>query len=191
MMLRHKLLWGLYSVIGVLVVAWIGTYIWVLTAVDIVDHPLANLSVYPIACTTRGCVTTKTLLEYHKIALAFSAASLVDAPSLEKSFTTIVRRNLAAHAFVQSPATPANAKRYREEILHITTEEQLRATLDMSLEDYDTQVIIPFLQQEALREERSAESPEELYSILSSERYVIVLPFHYKWDKTTGSVVRR
>lgn len=190
-MIRKLLIRGFFILLGVVAAAWVGTWVWLVTSKDILNHPLASLPIYPLACTTRGCITSASTLNFHQRAVAFSFASLTDAPTFEESLSTVIRRHLAKEAFLRSPVTLADAKRYREEILHITSEDKIKEVASMSVAQYDEDVLVPFLQQEALRQQHSVESTEELYGILSSQRRVFLLPYYFRWDTDRGQVVSK
>ncbi len=188
---KKKLGIGAAAIIGLPAVTWLVLWIWLLSAKQPLQHPLASYPLWPVACSTRGCVTSSSWLLQHQLQLAFAQALYQDMPSPEKSLTTAVRQHILAQAFLRSPVTVSEAKRYREEVLHISDREQLKNILDLPLADYDTNVILPLLQQEALRQERKTESREELYGQLSKERLIILLPFQLRWNKDSGEAVRR
>lgn len=176
-------------VVGVVLAVVVSGAIWLYRSDDVLGHPLANVSFWPIACTTRGCVSVGQLK--HQVGLDQSFASLleVESPTVASSFTTVVRRHVVEHAFLRSPVTLADARRYREEVLHISEAGSLPDTLT-SLEEYDELVILPFLQQEALREQHSTESMEELYGQLANDRRVWVFPIAYSWESERGAIVK-
>lgn len=151
----------------------------------------AGVGPWPVACTTRGCVTTTSWQEFHRLHTLFAEAVEQPAPSEEEALTAILRRDLVEAAQLRTPVTPADARRYREEILRFRDEALLAETLGLTLAEYDEAVILPFLQQEALKAELAVESTEELYQQLAAERWVAVLPFGLKWDKNSGMVVSR
>jgi len=188
-MKRKSLLTILGAILLAIILIWLGGWLWLLAASNTLQNPLARWPVFPVACTTRGCITSATWLQHHQRAAAFSTASLVDIPGPTESFTTIVRHHLLTHATVQAPATLADAGRYREEVLHLNSQEQLDDIFPVSLDEYDRQVILPFLQQEGLRQLHKVETTEELYRILSQQRRVIILPFQYTWNPDQGAVI--
>lgn len=178
------------SVVGVLIFIWLGLYIWLLTMQNPLNHPLVGMPLWPIACTTRGCVTSSTWATYHELMNTFARISEQTEPNPEASFTTAVRRHLVSNAFLQSPVTLQDARRYREEILKLTRDDQLQGVVPVTLTTYDQEVVLPLLQQEALRQQNSVESTEELYSTLTQDRPVLILPFVFQWDGNAGSIVR-
>lgn len=146
---------------------------------------------WPVACTARGCTSHKTWSKQIKIDAQFARATKQAIPPREVSLTTIVRRHLVENALPRTPATLADARRYREEILHLKDEAAVQQISGLTLEEYDTFVILPFLQQAALQQQHKAETPEELYIILSREHFVLILSWRLKWDKESGRVVAR
>jgi len=188
---RKKISIGLGSVLAAAVIIYIGGLIWLLASDSVLQHPLAKYPLWPVGCTSRGCVTSASWVNQHNLHLHFAATASIEAPTPEQTLTTLMRRHIINHAFLRSPVTPADAQKYREAVLNIRTQEQLKKLVDVSLADYDRQVIIPFLQQEALRQQNKAESAADLYKQLGQERLVIMLPFHLRWDKDSGQVIRR
>lgn len=183
--------WGIGGATVFLFVAYIGTLLSVILSADPLNHPLAQWPIWPVACTTRGCITTASWGEEQKIAAAYATATVTQTPPLQASLTTLIRKHLAEHAFLRSPVKASDVQRYREDILHIVKESDLQRYVPLTLLEYDRQVLTPFLQQEALIAQDSAESPEDLYSSLSQERPVILLLSHFRWDTDTGSAQSR
>lgn len=190
--MNQKLSWvlGLVSLLTILL-GLSGSWLVVLGRRSIPDDRLSTFLPWPVACTPRGCVTTREWREQIRVSDAFAASAAGEPQTQEAALTSVVRRHLVENAFVRSPVTAADARRYREEILHLKDEALLQESVGMTAAEYDQQIITPFLQQAALQQQRKAESISELYAGLSSERFVLVLPFHFRWDKDTGSVVRR
>ena len=175
----------------VMATAALAGWISVLAAGRPAAHTFAKMGPWPVACTTRGCVTTTAWREFHRLNVLFTQAVEIDEPSDSESLTAVLRRGLVEAAQLRTPVTPADARRYREEILRFRDEALLNETLGLTLAEYDEEVILPFLQQEALKTELAVESTEELYQQLAQERWVIILPFGLKWDKKSGMVVSR
>lgn len=121
----------------------------------------------------------------------FANLSEREQPPIAQSLTTLTRQHLAHWSQLKSPVTIAAATRYREEILNATDETLIRQTTGMSVADYDKLVILPYLEQESLRAARRAESPDDLYKQLASERWLVVLPWHLKWDRGEGKVLKK
>lgn len=183
---KTAIIWGvvLGSVIGIAVC----TSVWFYTSPDVRNHPLAFLAYWPVACSTRGCVTLASWEEQILLDSGFSAIVGSDPVPARDSLTTAIRRHVVGNAFLRSPVTDTDARRYREEVLHISDIDFLADTSVTSLEEYDELVILPFLQQEALREQYSVETVAELYAQLTNERAVVVLPRNYWWDRESGTV---
>ena len=103
----------------------------------------------------------------------------------------MARHHLVAHASLQVPVTLGDARRYRTDILQATDESLALETLGLSLAQYDKLVLLPLLTQEALRQERLAESLDDLFHLLAQERLMAALPAELQWDSTNASVIRR
>lgn len=174
-----------------LVLSFLGGWGWVLGSQEPLKNPIAKAFPWPVTCTARGCVTTDAWARQGRLSAQFAASVQEEGPSETESLTTVLRRHMLEHAFVVKPVTAADARRYREEILHLKDDALLQKSVGITAEEYDRLVIIPFLQQAALQQERKAESADELYGALAQERLVIVLPFSLRWDKDTGSVVEK
>lgn len=155
------------------------------------NHPLAHWPIFPLACTTRGCITSAGWLTQHQITLAFNEATAQSNPTPEQTLTTTIRKHLVEHAFLRSPVSDTDVDRYRRDILHAVSDESIQNYVHVSIADYDDLVVRPFLQQEALRFQHKVESTEELYKILTSERPVLFLLFAYRWDPDSGSAAAR
>lgn len=166
-------------------------WLYVLASDNLPNGRLATFLPWPVACTMRGCVNTQQWERQQQIAERFAASVQTEAASPEELLTTMVRRHCLAQAFLASPVTPADARRYREEILHFKDEAKLQEVAGLTFAEYDKLVIMPFLQQAALQQQRKVETVDELYASLAQERFVLVLPFHYRWDKEKGRVVSR
>ncbi len=189
-MSRKITFWSLL-VIGIAAVLWLISWLLVLSSNEPINSPLSRIPVWPVACTSRGCITSAGWLAVHRPVVGFAQATKQPVPSSRQTFTTAIRQHLVEHAFLQSPITLADARRYREEVLRITNSDQIKEIIGQPLEYYDEHAILPFLQQEALKQQRKVESTQELYSLLAKERIVIVLPFGYGWDKEKGETIKK
>lgn len=145
----------------------------------------------PAACSTRGCVTRQTWERQQAAASQFAQATNSQAPTPAEALTTLIRQHLVRYAVVQSPVSLVDAARYREEILNLKETGQLQGALSLSLAEYDERIILPFLQQEALRAQYKVESTDELYAALGRERHIFLFLRNFKWDKSTGKVVAK
>ena len=190
--LTQRAAWVAVAMAGALIAAAIGFWAAaVLFPRDPLSSRLAERFPWPVACSTRGCITTKSWEQHWLARQAFAKAAGAAAPTSREALITVVRHHLVRHAFLRVPVTADDAARYREEVLGLTDEAAVQETVDLTLADYDTQVLLPLLQQEALRQERSIESLDELFTILAQERPVVVLPLHLKWNKDTATVEER
>ena len=186
--MSHKY-WIVFAVIVALpVIIGLGVWLWLLASPDPLNHPLASVFPWPVACSTRGCVTSTAWHTHTQARVAFAAATQQDQPTSAQTLETLIRHHLSQHALVRSPVTMADVRRYREEILNIKDDKSVNDVTGLNLADYDTQVILPFLQQEALRQQRKVESASELYVGLAKDRAIFILPFGLAWDKTKASV---
>jgi len=185
--MKHRYFFFLLPIGAVVLLA--AGWAWVLAAPNPLAAPVAGWLPWPVVCSTRGCITTRTWQRQQTAIQVFAAAAKKDAPSPEQSLTTLARQHLAHYSQLKSPVTPADAVRYREEILNAKNEAQVREATGLSLADYDRFIIIPFLEQESARQQRRAESAEDLYRQLAGERWIFALPFHLTWDKQEAKVV--
>ena len=190
-MQRSTLFLRIGIVAGLFIALWFGLWAWLLFTQDPLRHPLARTPLFPIACTTRGCITSTSWLQQHQLTTQFNAATLLDTPAPEETLTTVIRDHLLRHATVRPAVTIEGAARYREEILHITSVDDLPDTISLSLEEYDEMIVLPFLQQEGLRQLHLVESTEELYEILTKQRPVLLLLFNYHWNSARGAATTR
>jgi len=84
-----------------------------------------------------------------------------------------------------------DARRYREEVLQAKDPEQIERATGLTIPQYDKLVVLPLLQQEAVRLERSADNYEILFADLAKDRPIVILAWPYRWDGETGSVAVR
>lgn len=186
---QRILVYGLMIFVVAPLIIWLIAYSSILFSSNILEHPLARIPLFPVLCSSRGCVTTATWVTNHTIQVAFAEATETDAPSLLNSLTTVARQHLVTHASLRVPVTTGDARRYRTDILQATDESLTLETLGLSLADYDQIVILPLLQQEALRQERLAESLDDLFRLLAQERYIGIPPLTLQWDSSAAQVV--
>jgi len=144
--------------------------------------------VWPLACSTRGCVTTADWARQFETAKRFAVFTGGAEQTPAQALTSTIRQHLLSHAFFKSPVTVADAKRYRQEILNVQKTDFLKTNLGLSAEEYDQYVILPFLEQQALLEQYKVETTDELYKLLAQERFLVLFTWHYKWDRGTGNV---
>jgi hypothetical protein len=180
---------GIAVILGLVVVLalWGGLFL----RRETLNFWLARQVPWPIACSLRGCVTTITWEKHWQVRKMFAETAEQPVPTQAQALTTLVRQHLVKHAFLRVPVSKQDAVRYREEILNAREEPAVFEATGLTLDDYDMFVILPLLQQEALRQERSVESLGELFTLLASERPLVVLSWPLKWDKETATVVER
>ncbi|MCE9643524.1 MAG: hypothetical protein K8Q97_04430 [Candidatus Andersenbacteria bacterium] len=151
-------------------------------------HSISKAFPWPIACSTRGCITSQEWSHQRAYDIAFAAATGKTMPSDAATLTTIIRRHLITHAEIQSPISLQDAVRYRTAILHTTDISTLRPLGITSFADYDSNIILPFLEQEALMKQRNITNTDDLYKDLAHQRTIILLLFHYHWNIDRGEV---
>lgn len=166
----------------------VGIWIWFLSMLTPFEYIWAQVGPWPIACSTRGCVTTRDWARQFEVTQKFSALTGSPDQTAEEALTSAIRQHLLRHAFFKSPVTEVQARRYREQVLNVNKAEFLQDSLGVTAEEYDRYVILPFLEQEALRAQNKVESTEELYAGLSQERFILFLPWKYTWDSGKGTV---
>lgn len=168
-------------------IAVIGIWIYTLSFSN-PSHGLSKAFPWPIACSTRGCITSQEWSHQRAYDVAFAAATGKLMPSDAATLTTIMRRHLIAHAAIQSPISLQDAVRYRTAILHTTDIATLRPLGITSFADYDSNIILPFLEQEALMKQRNITNIDDLYKDLAHKRTIFLLLFHYRWNIDRGEV---
>lgn len=173
---------GLALVVAVPILLLLGTWLWFLFSPNTLIYTLAQKEPWPVACSTRGCVTTQDWARQYVLAEQYATVAGGNRQTSAEALTTVIHHHLLAHAFFKSPVTLADARRYREEVLNVHQNEAIKNVVGVSANDYDQYVILPFLEQEALRQEYKVESTEELYTLLSKERFVVSLLRHYRWN---------
>jgi hypothetical protein len=162
-----------------------GLIAWTYVSRDMLGVPLARMLPWPVSCSTRGCITTRAWANQVERAENIARATKYEIPTQKQVLNTLIRQHLAHFGQLRSPIGIKEAQRYRRDILNMPDEKVAQAA-GLSPYEYDQYFIVPFLEQESLRQERSAESVDELYRLLAGERYVFVLPAHLKWDRSEG-----
>jgi hypothetical protein len=107
------------------------------------------------------------------------------------SLTSGVRYLLAEGEVQGTLPTLTEAARYRQDILNLTDENLLQRYTGFTAADYDRYVLLPFLYQEMVRQQRSVASPEALYHDLAQEQRVIILSRALIWDTDKAAVISR
>lgn len=183
------------SVVGIILllvfVSATSMWIFLLLSKSPLENSLSSLFPWPIACSARGCITTMSWAQQYTLSQAFAQLTSTGRPSPEQSLTSALRRHIVENAFLRSPVTMGDAKRYRNDILNVKEDNSLKNIVGSGVDEYDQFVIVPFLQQEALRTQYHVESTEELYKQLNKEHPVILLLFKYRWDKEKGMAVEK
>lgn len=185
---------AIYILGGILLLAFLsltGLFVYVLSSTNPAEHSWIGSNPWPIACSTKGCMTTQDWARQYTLAQSFATLTGAPKQTPTEAFTTVIRQHLLAHAFLKSPITKAEAKRYREQVLRISDDRFLNSTLGLSADEYDRYVIMPFLQQEALRKTKELKDSTALYVALSKERFILLLPWHFTWDTDKGIVTAR
>lgn len=182
--LRAIALWVGLLLVTILLLSWAA----VLASADSAHHALAKLFPWPVVCTTRGCVSSKAWVNLHELQTKFSQKTSDQKATSEQALTTLVRQNLVSSATLRSSVTLADAAKYRQDILHLTDEAQIKELTNLSADEYDKKITLPFLQQEALRQQMKVESLNELYIQLSKDRWIFVLPTKLYWNYKKGEV---
>lgn len=187
----RRIVLGLTVIILLPVVSVLALWGWVLSSDETLSNPVASYAGWPVACSVRGCITTKTWQSHYRTRQAFAKAVEQEAPQPVEALTTLLRQHLVEHAFLRTPVTVREAARYREEILGARDENQILLASGLTVEEYDQLVILPLLQQEALKQQNSVESSQELYHLLAADRSIVVLPWRLRWDSERAEVVPR
>jgi len=171
------------------IVLWGGSYIWILSSADILEHPLASLPMWPAVCSTSGCITTATWVKQHDVQVMFAQATESEDPSTADSLTTTVRQYLVRKAYLRLPVTVEDARRYRERVLQLENEALIMDSTGLTASEYDSMVILPLLQQEAFRQEHSFLELDEVFDFLAKERTIVIPLWRYAWNAETASIV--
>lgn len=147
-----------------------------------------TFSLWPIACSPRGCIAKSDWARQRTYDVAFAHETGKSFPSEASTLTTLIRRHLITHATLQSPISSQDVVRYRTAILHTTDVSVLQPLGISSFAEYDTNIILPFLEQEALMKQRNIANTDDLYKDLAHQRAIILLLFHYHWNIDRGEV---
>jgi hypothetical protein len=187
--MRRRAAWlvliGAALVIMVAAGLWSGT---VLFPKEPLLTPLAPRFPWPVVCSLRGCITTTAWQQHWVARRAFAEAAGETPPAPLEALTTLARQHLVRHSFLRVPVEQQDAVRYREEVLGLRDEAAVREATGLTLNEYDTAVLLPLLQQEAVRQERTIESLDELFATLARERLLVALPWHLKWNREAARV---
>jgi len=170
---------------------WILLWISITLSRDVYQHQLSESGLWPIICSTRGCVTTSGWHKHYRARQVFARETGQTAPTPEEALTTLARQYLVDKALGDSPVTLASARRYREEVLQAKDEDKILKATGLNLDDYDELVILPLLKQEVLRQRKKSANLEEMFGQLAKERKLWVLPVGLVWDKETAEVKQK
>lgn len=173
------------------VLFWLLLWASILLSSSVYTHSLSKTGLWPIICSTRGCVTTSSWHKHYQARLVFAKAIEGETPSPEEALTTLARQHLVNKAIANWPVTIREARRYREEVLQVRDETKILETTGMAIDDYDKFVILPLLKQEVLREQMDITEFDELFKKLAADRDLWALPRGLKWDKETATVVKQ
>ncbi len=149
----------------------------------------SSLFPWPIACSWRGCITSKEWVLQRSYDVAFAKQTNKSQPTEAETLTTILRRHIISHASLASPVSIKDAVRYRTAILRNTEIDTLKPLGIASFPEYDSMVILPFLQQEALMQQRDIKNAKDLYADISKHRSLFLLLFQYQWNIDKGKVI--
>lgn len=148
----------------------------------------ARIAPWPVACTTRGCVTTQQWARAKSLRQTFANTTGFERPADNAILTTLLRQHLVRYAQLRSTVTASAASRYREDVLNIASDEQLLKAAGLTLKEYDEKVIRPFLEEEGVRQARGIEKVEDLWPQLAQQRRVVLLLGRFKWNREAGAV---
>lgn len=162
-------------------------WLWLVLSPEPLNNPASQWLPWPIACSTRGCVTTRAWQRQWTLKQTFADKSKAEVGSANSALTTLIRQHLVRYATVKSNVTDRDAERYREEILNIKSPERVKDMTGLTLSQYDERVIKRFLEQENLRQERQV-SNDELFKQLAKERFVLILSFRLGWNRAEAKV---
>lgn len=173
------------------VVLWLLLWVSIMISRDVYQHKLSESGLWPIICSTRGCVTTSGWHKHYRARLVFARETKQSTPTPEEALTTLSRQHLVDKALGDSSITLGSARRYREEVLQAKDEQKIVKATGLSLNDYDSLVILPLLKQEMLRQRMKSETLEKMFEQLSMERRLWVLPRGLVWDKERAQVKQK
>lgn len=162
-----------------------------MVSTNIYQHNLSESGLWPIICSSRGCVTTSGWHKHYRARLVFARETKQSMPTPEEALTTLARQHLVDKALGDSSITLGSARRYREEVLQAKDEEKIMKATGLNLNDYDSMVILPLLKQEMLRQRMKGETLEKMFEQLAAERKLWVLPRGLVWDKETAEVKQK
>lgn len=168
-----------------------GSWVSILLSHNPVEHPLAHVFPWPVVCTTRGCITSRAWVRQQELVAAFVGAVGKPVPAPEEALTTLVRQHLVDKALVQKPVTLEDAARYRRDVLHLKDDTVTKQLSTLSLTDFDRFIVLPFLKQEAVRQQLKLEQHDNLFVHLASQRWFVVFPRTLVWDTVNAEIVRK
>lgn len=176
---------------GLILVLVIVLWVSVLFSKQPLRHPLISAFPWPIACSRRGCVSSRTWARLWQTQTTFAQTTDTAVPTEAQTLTTAVRRHLVQKALVRSSLSMADVRRYREEVLHLKDPAMAQEHTGLSLTQYDRFVLLPFLQQEELGQRQQVATLPDLFRQLSQERSVFILPRGLVWDIEKAEVVSK
>lgn len=145
----------------------------------------------PLACGTYGCIRATDAKAQRAYDDAFARSTATPAPSEQALLTTLMRRYLLTHAISSSRISVADVAQYRTDVLHVVDDSLVKGLGYVSLAEYDALVLVPFLTQQALMQERHLDAPSALYAQLAQEQWLVLLKPGYRWNRATGEVVAK
>jgi len=177
-----KAIWSLVLVIAILLAGWLVGWSWVLIAKSTPNNYLSSFGVWPVACTSGGCITSATWQKHYGAMVGFSEITNQQKPTREDSLTTLLLQKLVKKEVSARLITSEDAGRYREEVLKLNDKSIINEGLGLSLEEYDELVVKPLLYQEALAEQWGSGSGEELFVKLGKNRKIFLPMRGLRWD---------
>lgn len=180
-------LWALLTAIFLIALVAI-VWVFVLTRPEPLAVEKLSRWPWPVACSTRGCVTTRGWHVQHMAAVKFAEWSEQATPTSIDTLTTLIRQHLVNEAQVRSPVTLEDAHRYRIDVLQLDDEVTVQTATGLSAVEYDRLVLLPLLQQESLRQQMKVESLDELFVQLASQRVIWVPLIDAWWASDTARV---
>ena len=168
---------------------WFIFWVWILVSPSTPANKLSGWPGWPVACTSHGCISSATWNKHSLAMEGFAQLTDTDRPTKADSLTTLVRQQLVKDNLSGRLITKKDAKRYREEVLKINSEDAIKEGFGLTIDEYDKLVIIPLLEQEALLEQLKMGSRNELFTALAKKHKVFILLRSLGWDKEKAQVL--
>ncbi len=186
---RNIILIGTGLTIIIFLFGLLTSYFWVLLSPNPLRATPSKWLPWPIACSTRGCVTTWQWQSYNDINKRFSEKANLPEVSPAETLTQLIYRHIVSYAQVRPNISIEDAQRYRREVLNLVDDSRIQEMFGINTETYDQNIIMPFLELESLRQQFNAETVEETLKQLTEARKVFVLPLKLKWNQSELKVI--